>query len=186
MSDTLLGRVAAGEAAAVNECLDRFGGLVWSVALRLLGDRAEAEDAVQEIFVDLWKSAGRYNPRLGSEATFVTVLARRRLIDRRRKSQRSPDVAPLPEAVAGACDAGDAVEVRDEAERAVRALRELRPEQQRVLELSIFSGLTHEEIAQETGLPLGTVKTHARRGLIRVRELLKPTTADAKEGRHEH
>jgi RNA polymerase sigma-70 factor (ECF subfamily) len=145
--------------------------LVWSLARRLLANAADAEDAVQDIFVDLWAHAGRFDDSLASEPTFVAMIARRRLIDRRRRAQRRPPPQPLPEQLSEAA-AADAVELADEAALARRAFAELRPEQQRVLRLAIDQGLTHEEIARATGLPLGTVKTHARRGLIRLRELL--------------
>ncbi len=173
VTDSVLNRVAMGDAGAVQECLDRFGGLVWSLALRFLGNPTDAEDAVQEIFVDLWKNAERYRPERGSEATFVTVLTRRRLIDRRRRAQRSLDTTPLPDSLPSQRqEAFHHVEVADEAAHAARALEVLRPEQRQVLELAIYHGLSHEAIAQQTQLPLGTVKTHVRRGLIRVRELL--------------
>src|SRR3954470_11204914 len=84
----LLGRVAAGDQQAVRECLARYGGLVWSIARRFEGN--DAEDAVQEIFLDLWRSAPRFDPQLSSEPAFVAMLARRRLIDRRRMRQRRP------------------------------------------------------------------------------------------------
>jgi len=171
--ETLLSRIAAGDPKAVGDCLERYGGLVWSLVRRFLGQSADAEDAAQEIFVDLWRNAPRFDPALASEATFVTLIARRRLIDRRRRMQRHPEPGPLPESVPERAGGGTAlVDVRDEAERAAAALDALREEQRRVLQLSVYHGLTHEEIARVTGLPLGTVKTHARRGLIRVRELL--------------
>jgi RNA polymerase sigma-70 factor (ECF subfamily) len=101
------------------------------------------------------------------------MIARRRLIDRGRRRQRRIDTAPLPEAPAAATEpAPDRTELSEEAGRAEAAMRQLRPEQQRVLQLSIFHGCSHEEIARATGLPLGTVKTHARRGLIKLREML--------------
>jgi RNA polymerase sigma-70 factor (ECF subfamily) len=165
----VLPRVAAGDQAAVRECLSRYGGLVWSLARRLLGP-SDAEDAVQEVFVDLWKSAGRFDAGRGSELTFVGALARRRLIDRRRAAGRRPELAPLPDSLPAADD--DTVERRDEADRAWQAVGELGDAERRVLTLAIRGGLTHDEIARATGLPLGTVKTHARRGLQRVRELL--------------
>jgi RNA polymerase sigma factor (sigma-70 family) len=168
----LLPRVAHGDAAAVREVLSRYGGLVWTLAQRMLANRADAEDAVQEIFLDLWSHAGRFDPKLASEATFVALLARRRLIDRRRRGSRRPTPQPLPPQLAGPDEADAPAELADEARHARAALAQLRPEQRRVLELAIDRGLTHEEIARVTGLPLGTVKTHARRGLIRLRELL--------------
>src|SRR5436190_14026687 len=84
----LLGRVAAGDEAAVRECLARYGGLVWSIARRF--EPSDAEDAVQEIFLDLWKSAARFDRAVASETAFVAMIARRRLIDRRRTRGRRP------------------------------------------------------------------------------------------------
>jgi len=169
--EPVLPRVAAGQAAAVQACLDRFGGLVWSLARRLSQGGADAEDAVQEIFVDLWKSAGRFDPAVSSEAAFVAVIARRRLIDRRRRHRRRPDSEPLPEALEALGEV-TAVERSGEAVMAKKALDQLRPEQRRVLLLGVLHGLTHDEIASVTGMPLGTVKAHARRGLLKVRTIL--------------
>ncbi len=175
MADDLLQHVAAGDQNAVAGVLDRYGGLVWSLARRFSSSQSDAEDAVQEIFVDLWKSAARYDPSVASEATFIAMIARRRLIDRRRRSARAPALRELNDSVgAGTAEnpAHPCGEVGEEAAIALRALQDLRPEQQRVLRLSVFQGLSHERISEVTGLPLGTVKTHARRGLMRVREIL--------------
>src|SRR5215813_5986353 len=84
----LLARVASGDRGAVRDCIARYGGLVWSIARRFEG--ADAEDAVQEIFLDLWKSAARFDPRIASESAFVAMITRRRLIDRRRTRRRRP------------------------------------------------------------------------------------------------
>jgi RNA polymerase sigma-70 factor (ECF subfamily) len=168
----LLPRVAAGEALAVRECLARYGGLVWSLARRHSANQAEAEDAVQEIFFDLWRSAARFDPRQGSEATFVAVIARRRLLDRQRRRQRRREDPTLAEAMAETANPAPSPENSAEAVLATRALAQLRPEQRQVLLLATCHGLSHEEIATATGMPLGTVKAHARRGLLRVREVL--------------
>lgn len=165
----VLARVAAGDAEATRECIARYGGLVWSLARRF--EPSDAEDAVQEIFVDLWKSAGRYDPSIASEPAFVTVIARRRLIDRRRSRGRRPALeagVQLPTLV----DQGTAPDTLVEANQAARALAALRPEQRQVLLLATCHGLSHGEIASETGLPLGTVKAHARRGLLSIRAAL--------------
>ncbi|MCC6678838.1 MAG: sigma-70 family RNA polymerase sigma factor [Phycisphaerales bacterium] len=173
MQQSLLQRVAAGDRAAVRECIDRFGGLVWSLARRGGFSDAEAEDAVQEIFVELWRFADRYDPAVASEAAFVAMISRRRLIDRRRRLSRRPDQQALPESGPGAADAGfEGAQTSEEARRAARAMEQLAPDQQRVLRLSIMHGLSHEKIATALNMPLGTVKTHARRGLSRVREML--------------
>jgi len=170
---SVLQRVAAGDDRAVEECVERFGGLVWSLARRTLADAADAEDAVQEVFIELWKHAGRYDPDAGSEATFVATITRRRLIDRLRKRGRRPDVAPLEEAERlPSPEEVDRVEARDEARRVVAAMGELKPDAQRALRLALEHGLTHREIAERTGMPLGTVKTHIRRGLLHLRESL--------------
>jgi len=168
----ILQRVAAGEADAINECVKRFGGLVWSLARRLCPNATDAEDIVQEIFVDVWKSAGRYDPAIASETTFVAMIARRRLIDGTRRRSRRPKEAAVNESISAPLPFNDATEVSEEAAIAARAFEQLRPEQKRVLSLAIRYGQSHEQIATSTGLPLGTVKTHARRGLIKLREIL--------------
>ncbi|MHC5029099.1 MAG: RNA polymerase sigma factor [Planctomycetota bacterium] len=172
VSDSLLKRVAAGEMAAMQECIAQYGGLVWSLARRFSGSNSDAEDAVQEVFVALWKSADRFDESKGSETTFVAMIARRRLIDERRKVQRQANLVERAMEQTTIPPPRDDVEMADEAKHASTVLAELSREQQRVLQLSIHHGLTQEQIAEHTGLPLGTVKTHIRRGLIRVREKL--------------
>lgn len=183
MAEPVLSRVATGDQQAVSECLERYGPLVWSLARRATENASEAEDAVQEIFIDLWKSAHRFDENVASEATFVSMLARRRLIDRRRKRGRQPNIEPLPERLESSDRPARAhAELKDEVARARSAMSELRDEQRRVLELAVVDGLTHQQIATKTSMPLGTVKTHARRGLIRIRQLLASREPDTKEG----
>jgi RNA polymerase sigma-70 factor (ECF subfamily) len=139
----------------------------------MIQNLADVEDAVQEVFIEIWKNAGRYEPTAGSEATFISTIARRRLIDRHRRKGRELDTAALPdESLTPGFETEDRVELSEEADRAKAAMRKLRPEEQQVLELSIYQGLSQSQIATHTDLPLGTVKTHARRGLQRLRELL--------------
>lgn len=174
MPPPLLTRVAQGDPNAVAECVDRYGALVWSIARRFASDPDDAEDAVQEAFIELWRKAERYDAARSSEPTFVALVVRRRLIDRVRMRATHHRDQHLPEEFDAASDlsATEPVEVADEARRAAQALAELRPEERRVLELSIYQGLTHEQIARAVSMPLGTVKTHVRKGLARVRELL--------------
>ena len=150
----------------------RFSGLVWSIARKLSADPSDAEDAVQEVFIDLWRSAHRFDPEKGTETTFVATIARRRLIDRGRRRQRRPEVPGVDEAVAAPNPTPQDSDVKDRAAMVDRAMGALRPEQRRVLQLAIHHGASHEQIATSTGMPLGTVKTHARRGLIRLRDIL--------------
>ena len=174
LSPSILMEWASGQPGAMQRCMDRFGGLVWSLARRQTTSGADADDAVQEIFIDVWKSAARFDPSIASESTFVATIARRRLIDRGRRRQRRIDAAIIPEAAQPEAEpTPDLSERNEQAGRATAALEQLRPEQQRILQLSIYHGRSHEEISRSTGLPLGTVKTHARRGLIRLREILE-------------
>jgi RNA polymerase sigma-70 factor (ECF subfamily) len=180
VAESLLKRVAAGNMAAMQECIDEYGGLIWSLARRFCPSAAEAEDAVQEVFVALWENAGRFDESKGAEVTFVAMIARRRLIDSGRKHQRRRQAVERAREHKQSEPANFEQQVAqvDEAQRALEALEQLSEDQQRVLKLAIHQGLTHDEIAQSTGLPLGTVKTHARRGLIRVRELLASTGSE--------
>lgn len=184
MAESLLKRVANGDGGALKEVMDQFGGLVWSLARRSCYNPADAEDATQEIFLDIWKSAARYDESKGSETLFVSMIARRRLIDRIRRQGREPRMddidAPGFELASVNEDEG---ETASEAAIAAKAVATLKPAQQRVLELGLLQGLSHSEIADVTGMPLGTVKTQMRRGLIRVRELMEVGELAASEER---
>jgi len=180
----VLTRAARGDEAAVRECLARFGPVVWGLARRLSPTRADAEDAVQEIFLELWTHGARYDPTQASEEAFVAVVARRRLIDRRRRAARRPASEPV-EAADAVPSQADSAETVAEAALAVRAMAGLRQEQREVLRLSVAQGLTHEEIATHTGMPLGTVKAHARRGLLRIRSLLLGEDGGEEKGTEE-
>lgn len=172
-AEPVLDRVASGGEHSAEALLDRYGGLVWSLARRFCADRTEAEDAVQEIMVEVWKSVrqGRYDASKGSETTFVATIARRRLIDRLRRrrlktSELAMDVAS-PKAATTPAD-----ELTEEARAASEVLERLSEAQQTAIRMAVLHGLTHEEVAEATGMPLGTVKTHIRRGLIKMREML--------------
>ena len=175
-----LALVATGDQSAVSACIDRYSGLVWSLARRFLRDRAEAEDAVQEIFIEVWKHASRFDPSIASDTTFVAMIARRRLIDRVRRRQREPEHSTLIENADRDASASEGHGVGDDRagvniddlRHAREALSELSDDQQRVLRLSLANGLSHEQISSATDLPLGTVKTHLRRGLIKLRSTL--------------
>jgi RNA polymerase sigma-70 factor (ECF subfamily) len=180
---SILERVASGDANAVQQCIERYGGLVYSIARRFGRDAHEIDDAVQETFLQLWRVAPRFEPGRCDEPTFVAMIARRRLIDLKRRADRRGDVHELPEAIeSGAQTQVERTEICDDAAKARMALGALKPDQRKVLELAIYDGMSHQEIANETGLPLGTVKTHARRGLERLRELLGFSAAQRASG----
>lgn len=172
----LLHRVAAGESQAVAAVVDQYGGLVWSLARKYFRDRAEAEDAVQDSFIAVWKNAGKFDPDVASETTYIAMIARRRMIDRLRKQGRRIAAQPLENAPEpGSGDSGESstpLEREEEFRRVLGVVDALDPPQPELIRQSLMEGLTHSEIAEKTGLPLGTVKTHIRRGLIKVREAL--------------
>jgi len=167
-----LQRIAAGDRNAVQDCLKAYSGLVWSLARRMLRNSEGAEDAVQEIFIDVWKNAARFDPSRSSETTFIAMIARRRLIDKIRHAQRRISPESLEDMLSDPAVPESSLQMMVEGREAFEALKTLRPEQRQVLELSIIQGLSHQEIADATGMPLGTVKTHARRGILQARENL--------------
>lgn len=170
--EPLLPRIAAGDERAVRDCVARYGALVWSLARRWSAESGDAEDAVQEIFIDLWKTAARYDSARTTESGWVAMIARRRLIDRARKRERLPALESIADDFDVASESERDLDREWRAEQARAVLRELPPAQRRMLELSLLHGRTHDEIARETETPLGTVKSHIRRGLQRARDLL--------------
>ena len=154
--------------------MDEYGGLVWSIVLRWVRNPWDAEDITQEIFLELWKHAGRYDPAMGSEKVFIGTIARRRLIDRLRAEGRRPpteefDETQQPDHDLPETDLGP---VAADVDIAARAMEELDDSQREILTMGVVEGMTHTEIAEATGKPLGTVKTQIRRGLIKVRDLI--------------
>ena len=139
----------------------------------MLRNTEDAEDVVQDVFVDIWKNAQRFDESQASETTFIAMIARRRIIDRIRYANRRMTPDSLEDVVTEPADRADrTMQLSVEANEAAEAVAALRPEQRQVLQLAIVHGLSHQEIADATGMPLGTVKTHARRGLVAAREIL--------------
>jgi len=139
----------------------------------MLRNTEDAEDVVQDVFVDIWKNAQRFDESLASETTFIAMIARRRIIDRVRYASRRVTADSLEDVVTEPSVRTDrSMQLSVEANEAAEAVAALRPEQRQVLQLAIVHGLSHQEIADATGMPLGTVKTHARRGLLAAREIL--------------
>lgn len=167
---SILQRIASGEAAGLDACIDTYGPAIWAIARRRLSDAHDAEEAVQDVFAAIWDSANRFDPHKGSEKTFVLTVARRRIIDRARR--RAPPVSEILDDPAASSDQTRAIETQDEVAAVGEALSALKPIQREILRLSIHEGLSHSQVSEQLDLPLGTVKTHLRRGLQRVRQLL--------------
>lgn len=163
----VLPRIAQGDDGAVKECLRRYGRLVYAIARRFLREERDVEDACQDIFVALWRSAHAFDPSRGTEPTFVALVARRRLVDR----QRTTGTRPLPN-VEPPVEPTTSAETYVDARIAIAALDDCSEEQKRVVLLAAFHGMTHEEIATELSIPLGTVKSHYSRAIQRVKRAL--------------
>ncbi len=173
-SPDILARLGEGDPGAAEECLDRYGAMVWSLARRFSPSPSDAEDAVQEIFLAVWKNAARFDPAKASEPTFINMIARRRLIDLHRHKQRRPEATSSELELETMVDqrSGE-IEARAEMRLASRAIKDLRQVERDAILLSTYHGMSHREISQNMDLPLGTVKTYIRRGLNRVREQLE-------------
>jgi RNA polymerase sigma-70 factor (ECF subfamily) len=177
----LMTRVVAGDQAAFSALYDRLSGPLFSLALQMLGDRVEAEDALQEVCLQLWRRAANYDANKSSVFTWAVMMTRSKAIDRLRARGRRQrvvadsieEVEKGPELASEADDAADTSERNDEAARVRSALRALPNEQKEAIEMAFFRDMTHAEIAEEKGEPLGTIKARIRRGLLRLRDGLK-------------
>jgi len=167
----LMQRVAAGEESAIAALYDRFGGLVYRAARQLLPTDAEAEDAVQEVFLRLWKTADRFDPNRAKLVTWVMLLTRRHVIDRIRRTAVRPKTTEMTVMNEGFSDAQESAETtaerRTELQRRLAVLPEL---QRSVIERSYLQGFTLREVAIQLDVPLGTVKSALSRGLARLRQ----------------
>ena len=163
----LVARIRAGDQQAMSELYDRYSKVVYAVALRVLQDAAGAEDVLQDVFLQLWRNSDAFDASRGSLAPWLAVIARHRSIDRLRKRRPETDIED--------CVIVSGPDLRDETERALLigkvrgALDLMSPEQRQAMELAFFQGLTHTEIAEKTGEPLGTIKTRIRSGLQQLR-----------------
>ena len=168
--------MARGDQAAFAELYDRHARLVYSLALRILHDRADAEDVVQEVFAQVWAQAGRYDPSRGAVAAWMVMLTRSRAIDRLRAKRARPDAAADASAAESVVDLTMAQDLEllsaEQVTRLQRALVELPEAQRTALELAYYEGLTHVEVAARLAEPLGTVKTRIRQAVLKLREAL--------------
>lgn len=174
--------MASGDERALAELYDRHATLLYSLSAAILGDAADAEEAVADAFAQAWRSAGAFAPERGSAVAWLTTIARTRALDLLRSRRRRARVLEaalsmgdeLPVSPAPADDPLDEslhAEIQREVQRELRALPEA---QRRVLELAYFGGLSQSEIAAELAQPLGTVKTRTRAGLEKLRQQMTP------------
>ncbi len=160
--------IRAGESAGMAELYDRYSGIVYAVALRVLGDTGAAEDVLQEVFMQLWRNPGVFDSSRGSLAPWLAVISRNRAIDVLRKRRPETDIADVVVSVQPDM-AGEAG--RTQAMDKVRNTLGTMPQSQRdALEMAYFEGLSQTEIAAKTGEPLGTIKTRIRAGLLTLRK----------------
>ena len=174
----LIRRVANGDEAAFASLYDRLSPVLYGTALRIMNDAGEAEDVLQDGFLYIWRQANAFDPSRGSFFAWVVMIVRNKAIDKLRVRQRGERlyerVTSFPELFSDRDEQSALEPVLRERQSEVRsALSEVSAEQRQALELSYFSGLTHEQIAARLGAPLGTVKARIRRGLLRLRELFR-------------
>lgn len=168
----LVSAIASGDESAMGQLYDRYSAVVYSIALRVLGDAGTAEDLLQEIFIQLWQNPMAFDSDRGALAPWLVAITRNRAIDWLRKRRPETPVTEVPLSIepdlASQTDFSRSV-------GKIRAMLDKMPTTQRdVLEMAYFEGLTHSEIAAMTGQPLGTVKTHIRSGLLTLRTALIP------------
>lgn len=171
---TILQRIASDDQSAIKACIKQYNGLIWSIIRNAGFYNGEAEDLVQNIFIEIWKSADRFDPNIRSETVFITMITRRRMIDFLRKKMTEQNRLEFREELPSVpaytndslADAFDVQSLRDN-------MQILSDDEQQVLKLSTVLGLSQSEIADKTGLPLGTVKSHMRRGVQKLQKLMQ-------------
>lgn len=178
-TERMAAAIARREESALADLYDRYGGTVYALALRMTGDRGEAQEIALDAFLQVWQQVDRYDSRQGSLQGWLFTIARSRAIDRlraARAAKRKP-VEEVPDDPGGSSAAAPPDEIVALAERSAyvrRAMDELNPAQRTAVELAYFQGLSHTEIAERLGEPLGTVKTRIRQGMLALRKVLAP------------
>jgi RNA polymerase sigma-70 factor, ECF subfamily len=170
----LMRRIAGGDETALTAAYDRYARLVYSVALRVLGNVQLAEEVSQDIFYQLWRTAPAFNPSRGSLSGWLLVCARNRAISRLRGRGAEPAVELREQTAVRTVNLEDDLAQAQQISRVRTALEKLQPAQRQALELAYFEGLTHTEIARRTGEPLGTVKTRLRAAVEFLKRALNP------------
>jgi RNA polymerase sigma-70 factor (ECF subfamily) len=170
-----LSRVGEGSQDALAEVYRRTSAKLFGICLRILGDRSEAEDALQDIYVNVWRKAGSFDPARASPITWLAALARNRSIDRRR-ARGTRDMAPVEDAAElpdGGEDALTRLLAAEEGGHIAACLEELEVRQNGAIRSAFYEGLSYPELAARLAVPLGTVKSWIRRGLLRLKDCLE-------------
>ncbi|HWZ95394.1 MAG TPA: sigma-70 family RNA polymerase sigma factor [Opitutaceae bacterium] len=174
----LLQRMAGGDRTAFSELYDRFSRPLYSAALRILGDARETEDIVHDVFLTIWEKSAAFSPGRGTAFGWAVTLTRNRAIDRLRLRKRRGELlsaaVPADLGYDEAAGTTDTLVFKEKARLVRSALAALPIEQKQALELAFFGGLTQEQIAENLNQPLGTVKARIRRGLLKLRDALRP------------
>ena len=170
--EALVALIARSDESALAELYDRIGGTAYGLAYRVLRDEALAEDAVQEAFLGLWRSAGSFIPERAKASTWILTLVHRRAVDlvRREQRRRAEPLEGAPEPSEGSAE--EAAWLRLDRERVQAALQSLPDQQREAIELAYYGGYSQSELAERLGQPLGTIKSRMFSGLARLRELL--------------
>ena len=180
----LLRRIGAGDRASFEQIYERFSGVLFSAAYRVLNNQEAAEDVVQDVFVQIWEKAPLYDPQRGKPLTWAVTLTRNKAIDRLRSVQRRHRLHDDAEKEAATFEqfddrnSLDAVNGVERAQLVRKAIGKLSREQRESIELAFFSGLTQTEIADRLNEPLGTIKARIRRGMMRLRDVIGPQMAE--------
>ncbi|MCI0453182.1 MAG: sigma-70 family RNA polymerase sigma factor [Candidatus Latescibacteria bacterium] len=169
-----LRRIAAGDEAGLSELYDRYIGLIFPMAVKIVGDNAHAEDVVQEVWMQVWRSAPSYDPKRGPVAAWLLTITRSRALDvyRSRSARAKREDVVAKESVESGHDPGAAINGARKRDLVRRAFAALEPKKREVLELAYWHGLSQSEIAVRVGAPLGTVKSWMRQGLRDLRASL--------------
>lgn len=176
----LLRRTGEGDRVCFEQLYDRFSGVLFATAYRVLNNQEAAEDVLQDVFVQIWEKAPLYDPARGKPLTWAVTLTRNKAIDRLRNVQRRHRLQDDVEKEAASFEqfddrsSLDAVEGVERAQMIRAAIEQLSTEQRQAIELAFFSGLTQTEIADRLSEPLGTIKARVRRGMMKLRELIGP------------
>jgi len=173
-NDSILARIADGENGSFELLIEKYGNLVWSIGKKFLYRQSDLEDAVQEVFIAIWKSADKYDANKAKEITFVSMIARRRFIDHLRKISKHKNLESIDDDNSGhQLYKESLLNESTDLQLVKNAIQSLDIDDQELLNLSVYQGYSHSEISKLLNIPLGTVKTRIRRNLIKLKAIFE-------------